>query len=117
LRLHREVPPVLRDDLARLFGALARTAREHDVPVTVLFIPTYEQIARRAPFAFQDELAALCRGLDLDVCDPRGALLAYPDVPALFLPDRHFTPAGNRVLLDELLGHLRTRGALAGGAP
>ena len=35
---------------------------------------------------------------------------ASPDKPALFVPDKHFSPVGNRVLLAELVDHLHALG-------
>jgi hypothetical protein len=109
-QLNQGVNDDLRTDLDHLFGWLARTAVEHHVPVTVLLIPNHEQITRGAAFAFQDELASLLRRHDIDVCDPRDAFLSCPDKPALFIPDKHFSDAGNRILLDELLRHLHLAG-------
>jgi len=105
--LTRRVDPVLRADLECLFTNLARITKEHGVPVTVLLIPSYHQVARGDRFAFQDTLAPLFRRLGLDVFDPRDAFLAYSDRDSLFIPDRHFSRAGNELLLSELLAHLR----------
>jgi hypothetical protein len=35
----------------------------------------------------------------------------FPDKPALFIPDKHFSAVGNRLLLSELVNHLHTLGA------
>jgi hypothetical protein len=110
LQLHRQVEPTLRDDVTYLFRGVARLARQYDVPVTVVLIPTHEQICKRAPFAFQDTLTPLLLDLGLGVCDPRDVFLAHPDKPALFIPDKHFAPEGNRLLLDALLRSFRTEG-------
>jgi hypothetical protein len=101
----------LRADLDHLFAALARTAAEHGTPVTVLLIPNHEQITCAARFGFQDAMAPLLRRHGIDVCDVRGAFLSYPEKPGLFIPDKHFSAVGNRLLLDELLRHLRGIGA------
>jgi hypothetical protein len=114
-RLDREVGPRLAADLDRLFAALARAAGRHAASVTVLLIPNYEQIARGAPCGFQDALGPALRACGLDVCDPRDAFRAYPDKPSLFIPDRHFSDCGNRLLLAELLRHLKGAGAPATG--
>jgi hypothetical protein len=120
LQLQKGIPEPLLADLRHLFGQLALTARAHGVPVTVLLIPTHEQITKGGGFGFQDTLTPMLRGLGLGVCDPRAAYLRYPDKRSLFIPDKHFSDAGNRVLLDELLAHLRREGAgpetLGGGA-
>ncbi len=105
--IHRRVEEPLRGDVRRLFAGLARATGRHAVPVTVLLIPTYQQVCQGEGFGFQNDLTPLLRELGQDVFDPRAAFLRHPDRPALFLPDRHLTPLGNRLLLDELLAHLR----------
>jgi hypothetical protein len=116
LRLHDAVPDGLRADLAHLFGGIARLSREYEVPVTVVLIPTLEQLLKGARFAFQDAVGPLAREAGLGVCDPRGAFLACPDRAALLLPDKHLAPVGNRILLDELLAHLGGRDTLFAAA-
>jgi hypothetical protein len=117
-QLNQGVNDDLRADLDHLFGSLARAAAEHRVPITVLLIPNHEQIARGASFGFQDELAPILRRHEIDVCDPRSAFLSYPDKLALFIPDKHFSDVGNRILLAELLAHLHvTETAAPAGAP
>ncbi len=117
LSLHNAVPAPLLDDLGQLFGSLAKTAQQHHVPVTVILIPTHEQITRGAGFAFQDALAPLLRQHGLDVFDPREVFLRYPEKAPLFLPDKHFSPTGNDVLLREMLRHLRTHDQLVHAGP
>jgi hypothetical protein len=104
--LHFGVSPRHLADLRHLFAGLTRVCHGRGVPVTVVLIPTYEQITGRAPFGFQDALTPVLRDLGLDVCDPRDAFCAHPDKPALFIPDKHFSPVGNLILLAELLRHL-----------
>jgi hypothetical protein len=94
-------------DVGKLFAGLARECHRRGVLVTVIMIPTYEQIQRDAPYGFQDGLAPVLRNLGIDVCDPRDAFGAHPDKAALFVPDKHFSPAGNAMLLAELLRHFR----------
>jgi hypothetical protein len=106
-QVNHGIPPPALADLRTLFGNLARLAGRHSVPVTVILIPNYEQVMRGAPCGFQDALATALRDEGIDVLDPRGAFLRQPDRAALFLPDKHLTPAGNRLLLAELLDHLR----------
>jgi hypothetical protein len=97
----------LLNDARRLFRALAKTTAHHQVPVTVILIPNYEHIWQKAPCGFQDALRPMLHELGFDVCDPRDAFQQHPRREALFLADKHFSPEGNRVLLDELLRHLR----------
>jgi len=96
-------------DLERLFTNLARITHEHNVPVTILLIPTYHQVVCGERFGFQDTLAPLFRKLGLDVFDPRDGFLVCSDKDSLFIPDRHFSRAGNELLLSELLAHLGRR--------
>jgi hypothetical protein len=110
-QLNQGVEPGLLADLDRVFGALALAAVEHHTPVTVLLIPNHEQITGGAPFGFQDAMTTLLPRQGIDVCDPRAAFLDRPDKPDLFIPDKHFSPLGNRLLMAELLRHLETVGA------
>src|SRR5262249_53934876 len=107
----RGIDPSVRADLAHLFASLAGTTRPHGVPVTVALIPTHPQILRGAACGFQDGLGSLCKELGLDVCDVRAPFIAADDKPGLFIPDKHFTPRGNRLLLDAILRHLNQRDA------
>ncbi len=110
IQLNRSIPSDLRADLDRLFGGLGHLAAAHKTPVTVLLVPNYEQVTRGAPCGFQDDLTPILRGHGIDVCDVRETFRGYPDKPALFIPDKHFTALGNRLLLAELLRHLRGLG-------
>lgn len=94
-------------DVRQLFAGLAHACHHHGVPVTVVLIPTYDQVQQGAPFGFQDGLTPVLRDLGIDVCDPRTAFCAYPTKPALFILDKHFSPTGNAILLAELLRHFR----------
>jgi hypothetical protein len=111
--LSHDVPPPLLADLRRLFGNLARLTHERNLPTTILLIPSYSQAVDGADFGFQDRLASLFRELGYDVFDPRDAFRRYPRPADLYLPDRHLTPAGNRLLLGELLAHVRRPATLA----
>jgi hypothetical protein len=108
--IHQQLPETLQSDMDRLFAGLARTARGHGVPVTIILIPSHDQVCRGAPFGFQDTLASLARRQGLDVCDVREGFLNHSDKPALFIPDKHFSELGNGILLDELLRHLEESG-------
>jgi hypothetical protein len=108
--IQQKLPQPLESDVDRLFVGLARTARDHGVPVTIILIPSHEQICKGAAFGFQDTLAALARRHGLDVCDVREGFLNHSDKPALFIPDKHFSELGNSILLNELLRHLEESG-------
>jgi hypothetical protein len=105
-RLYEGVQEPLKSDLQFLFANLARVARRHGTPVTVLLIPAYHQICCGASYGFQDQLGALFRAEGCDVFDPRAPFAAQPDKDGLFIPDRHFSARGNQILLAELLKHL-----------
>ncbi len=100
--------PRVRQDLATILGVLARSARQHDVPVTVVAIPNREQIFGKHGLGFQAELATLCAELGLDFYDAAALFIADSDKQTLFLPDWHFSERGNRLLLGGLLAHLRS---------
>jgi hypothetical protein len=115
--LYEGLDETLRDDLHTLFANLARRTQSHQVPMTVLLIPSYHQVAQNASFGFQDTLTALLRPLGYDVFDPREAFRRYPDPEGLYLPDKHLTLAGNQLLLSELLRHLAASNTLAHYGP
>jgi hypothetical protein len=101
----------------RLFGNLARVARRHQVTVTVILIPAYHQVVRKAPFAFQQRLTKILLSLGYDVFDPREAYVAVSDHEDLFLPDLHFNARGNALLLERLLRHVTEQPMLARAEP
>jgi hypothetical protein len=102
---------VIQSELAALLQRIGEvTARDH-VPVTVLLLPNYEQITRGAGFAFQDEATRLAIAGGLDVCDIRDPFVNYADKPALFIPDKHFSAIGNRIVLAELVKHFHALGS------
>lgn len=104
--INQTIHPSVKADLRRLLTNLGDSGRRHGVPVTVVLVPNHEQITRGAGFAFQDEVTPLCQRAGLDVCDVRRAFLDAGDKPGLFIPDKHFSPRGNQLLLDAILAHL-----------
>jgi hypothetical protein len=110
--LARCVPDHLLADIEKMFAAIACVTRTRQIPVTVLLTPTYEQVVGRAAPVFQDAVTPLLQRHGLDVCDVRATFAAWPEErkPALFIPDKHFSPPGNVLLLMELLRHWRERG-------
>ena len=109
-QIEQGLPPRLRTEMAHVFGELERLSKQFDVPVTILLIPGLPQITRGMSFAFQDDAGALLREIGLDVCDPRERFLACSEPQSLFLPDKHFSPRGNQILLDALLEHWNRAG-------
>jgi hypothetical protein len=104
--LNDRVDEPLLGDLHRLFAGLSRIAQSKNIPVTILLIPNYEQVLGKAGFAFQDTVTPMLSRQGFDVFDPRDAFRRHGDHRALFLPDKHFTELGNRILLTQLLDHL-----------
>ncbi len=100
----------LLEDFTAVFGHFAEAAARHKVPATVVLLPNHEQVTKGAGFAFQDAVAPALRERGYDVCDVRRAFLDYQDKPGLFIPDKHFSPVGNRVLLAAILEHLKANG-------
>lgn len=105
-KLTTSVPRDLAGQFDILFAELGRVSSAAGVPVTLLLIPTHEQITRGHGHAFQDSLAAIATRHGLDVCDVRHAYDGIPDKSSLFIPDKHFSPAGNAILLRTLRAHL-----------
>ncbi len=111
------VDPVPRADVRTVFGHFAETASRHRVPVTVVLLPNYEQVCKGAKFAVQTALAEDARTVGFDVCDVCEAFRAWPDKPALFIPDKHFSDTGNRLLLSEIIAHLKRTDPRAADLP
>lgn len=106
-RLHDRYDGRILDDFAAVFGHLAKALARHRVPATVILLPDYMQMLHGEGFAFQDAVAPVLRGHGYDVFDAREAFQRHPDKPALFIPDKHYSPLGNRLLLAALVEHLR----------
>lgn len=115
--LYTHVDDAVRADTRALLDRFAARAARHRVPVTVVLLPSYEQVLRGAGFAVQDAVAADARAAGLDVLDVRDTFLARPDKPTLFIPDKHFSATGNRLLLAALLEHVRALDPRAGDLP
>ncbi len=105
--------PVLIDQSRHLFECIANVTRRHHVPVTVLLIPNWEQVTKGQPYAFQDALTPIATEVGFDVLDVRDPFRNYPDKAALFIPDKHFSDLGNRILLNEFVKHLHALGQAA----
>ena len=110
------LPPCVAGDFRVMFTGLAELAAERRVPVTVVVIPSHEQVTRGAPQGCLDDLARLAREAGLDACDVREPFLRDADKASLFIPDKHFSARGNRLLLDAILDHLARQGAAHGAA-
>jgi hypothetical protein len=106
-RITETVPQGAIADFDRMLGALADLARTHKVPVTIILLPDRRQIFDRSSFALQNQLASAVRRAGLDAFDPRDVFLAHDDKRSMYLPDWHYSPVGDRMLLDALLGHLK----------
>jgi hypothetical protein len=104
------VHPVIHSELEALLQRIGEVTAKHHVPVTVLLLPNFEQITRGAGFAFQVDATALAIAAGLDVCDIRAPFVNFADKPALFIPDKHFSAIGNRIVLAELLKHFHAVG-------
>jgi hypothetical protein len=115
--LPERVDPAIRADVRTVFAHFAETALRHRVPVTVVLLPSYEQVTRGAKFAVQEALMEDARSVGFDVCDVSEAFRAWPNKPALFIPDKHFSDTGNRLLLAEILSHLKKTDPRAADLP
>lgn len=115
--LYSRVDSVVRADLRTAFSGLAETTARHRVPVTVVLLPSYDQVLRGAGFAVQDALAEDAHAVGFDVCDTRAAFLAWPNKPGLFIPDKHFSDVGNRLLLATIIEHLKANDPGAADLP
>lgn len=105
--LYQGVPPRLYADVAELFGNLAQLVQSRGIPVTILLIPSFDQVVGGASYGFQNQLGALFRDLGYDVIDPRDAFHQASDRAALYIPDKHLSNAGNILLMSAIYAHLR----------
>ena len=105
--LYYGLHPRLHTDVAELFGNLAQITQSHNVPVTILLIPSFDQVVGNASFGFQDQLAALFRTQGYDVVDPRISFRSHENPASLYIPDKHLSNAGNILLTSQILEHLR----------
>ena len=103
--------PRIQQDLHSILSVLADVARHHDVPVTVVAIPNRQQVFGRTGTGFQQTLKDICHSLKLDLYDTFQPLADDQDKRTLFLPDWHFSPRGNEILLRGLMEHLETTSA------
>jgi hypothetical protein len=105
--LYNGLHPRLQADVAELFGNLAQITQSHNVPVTILLIPSFDQVVGNASFGFQDQVAGLFRSQGYDVIDPRTSFRRQDNPAALYIPDKHLSNAGNVLLTNQILEHLR----------
>jgi hypothetical protein len=105
------LPPSVEPDFRAMFGGLAELAGAHRVPVSVVIVPSYEQITRGVSQGCLDDLARLAREAGLGACDVREPFLRDGDKATLFIPDKHFSARGNQLLLQAILDHLARQGA------
>lgn len=115
--LYTRVDETVRADVRTVLERFAGHLAKHRVPATVVLLPSYEQVLRGAGFAVQDALAADAREAGFDVCNVRATFLAWPDRHELFIPDKHFSATGNRLLLAALLEHLKATDPRAADLP
>jgi hypothetical protein len=101
------VPEGTVADFRRMFGALGELSRKHGVPITVVILPERRQILGKSSCGLQSALAPLVKEAGLDAFDPKEAFLAYPEKMKMYLPDWHYSPVGDDILLDALLAHLK----------
>ena len=109
--------PRVQRDLLRIFNHLGETSRRYDAPVTVVALPSREQVFGRAGFGFQETLAELTRRAGLDYLDARRPFVEAADKMPLFVPDWHFSAHGNALLVQELVEHDKARAGKAANQP
>ena len=101
------VPQSVLDDFEVMFGVLGELSKKYGVPTTVILLPDRRQILGRSDFVLQTKISKLVTAAGLDVFDPRDAFLGHPDRRAIYIPDWHYSPIGDRVLLAALSRHLK----------
>jgi len=117
-RITERIPLPTVDDFRKLFTALGQLSRQYQVPVTVVVLPERRQILGTSNYALQSTLLELAKTAGVDAFDPRAAFLAYSDKRAMYIPDWHYSPVGDGILLDALLAHLKQNTpSIAEGGP
>ncbi|MDZ4286417.1 MAG: hypothetical protein U0984_00570 [Prosthecobacter sp.] len=101
------VPAGTAEDFGKMFDALGELSRKHQVPITVVILPERRQILGKSSYALQATMTSLVKSAGLDSFDPRETFLAYPEKRAMYLPDWHYSPIGDDLMLDALLAHLQ----------
>lgn len=97
----------LKSDWGRILGEISRLSRRFDVPVTVLLLPDRKQVLAGRADEPQRSIAALARAAGLDVLDVEQRFMyADGDRRRLFLPDGHYSAAGNAILAEAVIGHM-----------
>lgn len=105
-RITENVPATAVDDFRTMFTALGKISRKHEVPITIVILPDRRQILGKSSFAVQNQLSQLTQSAGLDRFDPSEIFLAYADKRAMYVPDWHYSPIGDELLLNALLKHL-----------
>jgi len=100
------LPDLVKNELDRLFGEIARIGTRHQVPVTIVFLPNREQIFGDARTIPQDAFRAAAERFGLDFLDTSSAFLAQDDRSGLLIADGHLSKRGNAILLDTILSHV-----------
>lgn len=101
------IPESTVRDLQTLYHALGELSRQYKVPVTVVILPERRQILGTSNYAMQATLISIVKTAGLDPFDPRAVFMAYPEKRSMYLPDWHYSPVGDKLLLDALLEHLK----------
>ncbi len=101
------VPEAAAKDFKVMFNAIGGLSRKYGVPVTIVILPERRQILGSSTYALQAALAPLARDAGLDAFDPHEAFLAHSDKRSMYLPDWHYSPIGDDILLDALEAHLK----------
>jgi hypothetical protein len=101
-----KLPPGVIEDFRRMFAVLGGLSRRYSVPITIVLLPDRRQILSQSNFVLQKTAIALIKDAGLDPFDSSEAFLRQPDRRALYIPDWHYTPLGNRILLEALRAHV-----------
>jgi hypothetical protein len=110
------VVPRVMTKVGESLGAIRDAAG--DARVLVLVIPSWWHLVEEERLALlrkvkldpadyrnglaQQRMLSVCRELRLPALDLTPSLAAAPDLPGAFLPDRHLSPAGNRVVAEAV---------------
>lgn len=102
-------PAVQQATRTRLRRMQALLETRH-LPVLVLVFPEFNDVRRPEAFDFaRRTVLGMLAELRLPVCDPYPAFARAPDPAVLFLANDsvHYTPAGHRIIADQLAACLR----------
>ena len=105
-RVLHQPPELVTKELDGLYGEVAKVARQHHVPVTIVYLPDKAQLFGDTRTSPQDAYRAVATRFGLDFLDSSPAFAVESNKSELLISDGHLSARGNRILLEAILAHL-----------